>query len=191
MMPATRLGPAETPLGGCVASVDRCSRWSARSPQWLGPPADRAPTRRSALAYARSAPASGRAQSRSGDRGRCCRTPETSGGIGLPLSLSLQRCTCRAWEMGIWIVGLARHGDAGALRVRRRRSIARSSPTSSRSAPDRKPRRVDPRSAQRDRRAGPSRFTSSSPCRAWSIFFTVYFSGAWEMSYRGDRREPL
>lgn len=181
MMPATRLAPAG------MSSVDALAHELrpviGASPQWLVLfPDDREPVAR--VGY-REGP--GGLRYRHADPSTAALLPDsgTWGGSGFlyPFHVNLH---LKAWSLGLWIVGfaglamLALCVSGGVIH----RKIFTDFFTF---RSDRKPRRLvlDLHNVT-GVLALPFHFFIT--LSGLVIFFTVYFSGAWEMSYRGDRQ---
>jgi uncharacterized iron-regulated membrane protein len=181
MMPATRLAPAG------LKSVDALARELqpviGASPQWLVLfPGDREPVAR--VGYLEGP---GRLRYRHADPSTSALLPDsgTWGGSGFlyPFHVNLH---LRVWSLGLWIVGFAGMAMLALCvsGVFIHRKIFADFFTF---RFDRKPRRLvlDLHNVT-GVLALPFHFFIT--LSGLVIFFTVYFSGAWEMSYRGDRQ---
>jgi uncharacterized iron-regulated membrane protein len=180
MMPATRVAPAE------LKSVDALARELqpviGASPQWLV----LYPTEREPVARVGYAAAPGKFRYRQADpaTGALLADAETWGGSGFlyPFHVNLH---LKVWGLGLWIVGVAGMAML-ALCVSGVVIHAKIFADFFTFRSDRKPRRVILDLHNVTGVLGlPFHFLIT--LSGLVIFFTVYFSGAWEMSYRGDR----
>jgi len=180
MMPATRLAPAE--LTSVDAIAGQMQHLIGASPLWLVLfPSDREPIVR--MGYL----AGGKIRYRQADPSTSMLLPDagTWGGTGFiyPFHVNLH---IKAWSLGLWIVGLAGMAMLALCVsgvVIHRKIFADFFTFRS----DRKARRLVLDLHNVTGVLGlPFHFFIT--LSGVLIFFTVYVSGAWEMSYRGDRQ---